>query len=93
MGVLEYFDRLPGSGREFSLAPMFGIGLGMVLQVDCGILLVGPALRWMTGLLRRTWVANIVPFDSWIGFHIVLATTVCVVVVGHVTSMIVSFCK
>lgn len=93
LGVWHYFAILPSLGGFFMLSSMVAFGTAQMLYVNCGVLLFLPAFRWTTGLLRRTFVAKFVPFDSWIGFHVILGFVVGIVVIGHVVSFVLTFCK
>ncbi|OWA53364.1 NADPH oxidase 5 [Hypsibius exemplaris] len=90
--VVLFFVRMERYYRELSITKRAFTDLGMVslcfaqcLQVNIGILLTFPALRWTTGYLRRTWVAKFIPFDSWVSFHIIVGSTSVVVAACHVT--------
>ncbi|XP_055328923.1 NADPH oxidase 5-like [Paramacrobiotus metropolitanus] len=92
MGVYHYvYVMLANPQLKFSVGSLIGMGFGMVLQVNCGILMLGPALRWIMGSLRKTWLSRFFPFDSAITFHIIIASTTCVAIAGHITAMIISF--
>lgn len=93
IGVARYLKGLSSSPYPYLAADLVGMSFGLVLEVDCAILLLFPAFRATTGFLRGTFVACFIPFDSWIRFHIIVACTVCAVAVGHVTSFLVSLCK
>ena len=92
MGVLQYTEERKITTRASYTLNLVAMGFGNILQFNCGILVMFPALRWTFGYLRRTRLARIVPFDSLISFHVILGFTIGVAAICHFTIFIIYFC-
>ncbi|OWA53363.1 NADPH oxidase 5 [Hypsibius exemplaris] len=79
----KYHVDLPTSCCAYSDLGMVSVCFGMCVQVNVAILLMFPALRWTAGYLRRTPLANIIPFDSSISFHIIVGSTTMLLAILH----------
>ena len=93
IGIDRYYRELPGSPYPFDVLSMVALSFGLVVQVNTAVLLLGPAMRWTSGQLRKTCLAKILPFDSMVSFHIILGCTTIFCGAMHVILFLIHFCE
>ncbi|XP_055346479.1 NADPH oxidase 5-like [Paramacrobiotus metropolitanus] len=93
MGVLEYYEEYERvrARRPFSVFNLVAYAFGSVIRVNAAVFLLFPAYRGILSYLRRSVLSRVVPFDSWILFHMIVAYTTGVCVVIHVGCFVAHF--